>query len=62
MSRWIAVECDDGVSRIHDSETGEWAHITFGGDNSFDVAWGCAHVWNQMYEAHAEAMDEWLDA
>lgn len=60
MGRFIAVECDDGKARIHDSETGDWARITFAGPNAFDMAWGCARQWNYMLEKQAEAMDEWV--
>ena len=61
MSRFIAVECDDDVSRIHDAHTGTWARLSFMGPQAFAMATGCARKWNEIWDAQAAKMDEWLD-
>ncbi len=61
-NRFIAVECEDGVARIHDSETGDFAEIEFHGPNAFDIAWGCARQWNKMIALRDEEMEDWFNA
>lgn len=60
MGRFIAVD-DDGKGRIHDEETGDWAHITFIGPHAFEMAYGCARQWNYMLDKRDQAMEEWFE-
>jgi hypothetical protein len=59
MGRFIAVDCDDDVARIHDSETGDWADVEFHGKSASEMAWACAHQWNIMIERRDEEFEEW---
>ena len=64
-NRFMAVECDDGKARIWDEETRDWGRVTFAGTNAFDMATGCARMWNWMHEAQkkavAQAFEDWLN-
>ncbi len=60
MGRFIAVQGDDGISRIHDEETGEFLKIEFHDPGGFDCAWGCAKFWNHLVDARDKAMEDWF--
>ena len=61
MSRFMAVEGDDNDAWIYDEQTGEPARIEFSGPNAFEIAGGCAEMWNEMEAAALQAFEDWIN-